>query len=433
MSGIGRSAAQHCLQRRVPTGDPGCVRVIAARAGGLAAELRRVSGRLTVAAQPAPGSAATSPELVWSGAGQQSFARSIEAKLPQLGLASTRYEAYGTALLDYAAVLDRTQPELAALRRQLADGCAAGGASDPGEDDRLRALARRFDETWQEWDAAGRRCTQALRRASTIDRDQHRNGWTSFTHGLARVLSVTSPIAPLIEHPGLAGLSKALGNLGSELAVAGLVLMAVCPPAAAACFTAAAVVSTAQLVTDSVRAGRHEPGAGIGLLGLDALGALPGGRFAREGEQGVAAVRAAGALRRAGPQAISRLIPGGGLAAHEAAGGHTLARHVGKTVEDLAARFSRPAKASNASSFYDRTIAEDSISALLEANGARIDSWLASSRSTLTLSGIAAHPVGMTLTEGRTEAAHVSGVLVHLRRNPTMTTGYYLHTAYPRP
>jgi len=36
--------------------------------------------------------------------------------------------------------------------------------------------------------------------------------------------------------------------------------------------------------------------------------------------------------------AASRIVPGGGLAAHEGAGGHLLARHVGKAEADLAAR-----------------------------------------------------------------------------------------------
>ena len=375
MSGLGRAAAQACLLRPLPSGDPACVRVIAGRAGGLAAELRLVSGRLTDAAEAAPGSLATAPAAVWSGAGQRSFARSVEAKLPQLALASARYQAYGDALLSYAAVLDRAQPELAGLRRQLADGCsAAGGAGDPGADDRLGALARRFDEAWQEWDRALWQCTQGLHRASTIDRDRH--GWASVAHGVihgvVRVLSVASPLAPLVEHPGLAGLSRALGNLGSELAVAGLVLLVVCPPAAGACFTAAAVLSAAQLVTDSVRAGRHQPGAGIGVLGLDALGALPGGRLVREGEQGVAAIRAA---RAAGAQdGISRLVPGGGLAVHEAAGGHTLSKHVGKDVAFLDDRLRDEAHLRYSSSFYSRQHAESAISDLLASHRAKIDS-----------------------------------------------------------
>jgi hypothetical protein len=428
MSGLGRAAAQSCLLRPLPSGDPACVRMIAARAGGLAAELRLVSGRLTAAAQAGP--AAMTAATVWTGAGQRSFARSIEAKLPQLAVASARYEAYAGALLSYAAVLDRAQPELAGLRRQLADGCSALDAAGAGADDRLRALARRFDEAWLAWDRALWQCVQGLHRASTVDRDRH--GWASAAHGVihgvVRVLSVTSPLAPLIEHPGLAGLSRALGNLGSELA---LVLLVVCPPAAGACFTAAAVLSAAQLVTDSVRAGRHQPGAGVGVLGLDALGALPGGRLVREGEQGVAAVRA---LRAAGAQdGISRLVPGGGLAVHEAAGGHTLAKHVGKDVAFLAGRLCNEPTLKFASSFYSREHAEDSISNLLESKRAEIGGWLAGLAKSLNLSASTSHQIGITLARGHAEPIDVHGIVVRLRRDPQMPAGYRIHTAFPEP
>jgi hypothetical protein len=429
MSGLGRAAAQSCLLRPLPSGDPAGVRMIAARAGGLAAELRLVSGRLADAAQagPAPVTAAA----VWTGAGQRSFARSIEAKLPQLAVASARYEAY--ALLSYAAVLDRAQPELAGLRRQLADGCSATAATGAGADDRLRALARRFDEAWLAWDRALWQCIQGLHRASTVDRDRH--GWASAAHGVihgvGRVLSVASPLAPLIEHPGLAGLSRALGNLGSELAVAGLVLLVVCPPAAGACFTAAAVLSAAQLVTDSVRAGRHQPGAGVGVLGLDALGALPGGRLVREGEQGVAAVRA---LRAAGAQdGISRLVPGGGLAVHEAAGGHTLSKHVGKDVGFLEDRLRDEPALEFASNFYSRQHAEDSISDLLESKRSEIDGWLAGPLKNLKLSASAPHQIGITLARGHAEPMDVHGVIVRLRRDSNMPAGYRIQTAFPAP
>ncbi|HJQ01092.1 MAG TPA: RNase A-like domain-containing protein [Jatrophihabitans sp.] len=427
MSGLGRAAAQGCLLRPLPSGDSAGVRAMAARAGGLAAELRRVSGRLTDAAQVVPGSAGPT----WSGAGQRSFAHSVEAKLPQLGLASARYEAYGTALLSYAAVLDRAQPELTGLRRQLADGCSAAGPVDPAADDRLRMLARRFDDAWQEWDRALWQCIRGLRRASTIDRDRH--GWSSVAHGVihgvVHVLSVAEPLAPLIRHPGWAGLSQALGNLGSELAVAGLVLLAVCPPAAAACFTAAAVLSAAQLVTDSVRAGQHQPGAGIGLLGLDALGALPGGRFVREGEQGVTAIRAARAIGKR--DGISRLVPGGGLAAHEAAGGHTLEKHVGKDIAFLEDRLRREDHLKYSSSFYSREHAENAISDLLESHRTEIDSWLTGGKGTLALSGKAARPIGITLVRGHDQPINVIGVLVRLRRDPLMPAKYRIHTAFP--
>jgi hypothetical protein len=419
MSGIGRSAAQECLQRPLPSGDPAGVRGLAAQAGGVAGELRRVCDRLRVVVQP--GAAA---DQIWSGPAQRGFAQSIQAKLPSLGTAGARYEAYCTALLGYAVALELAQPRLTDLRRQLVEGCAGSGPADPSGESRLLQLAYRFEQAWLEWDTALRRCNHALSQASSIDRDRHRHGLASFAHGVGRVLSVVSPLEPLIEHPGLAGLSQAWSKLSTEFAVAGLVLLVVCPPAAGACFAAAAVMSAAQLATDLVRTGRHQSGAGIGLLGLDALGALPGGKFVREGEQGVRAIEAVRG---------SRLVPGGGLAAHEAAGGHTLAKHVGRTAEQLQQRLVDDPTIRRSSSFYDRPAAENAVSDMLARHDKQIQNWLQTDSTGLTLRGRGGQLIGLTLKRGQSDADEVNGVLVHLRRDTEMSIGYHIHTAFPRP
>jgi uncharacterized protein YukE len=422
MSGIGHSAAQACLQRPMPSGDPAAVRALAAQAAAVAEALRRAGDRLRSVTQA--GSA------IWTGPGQRSFAFSVEAKLPSLGSASSRYQSYCTVLLGYAAALDSTQPRLVDLRRQLMDGCADSGVgwtTDPALENRLLQLANRFEQAWQEWDTAVRRCQHALSQAAAIDRDQHRHGFASFTHGMVRVLDATMPLAPLIEHPGLAGLSKTWSNLSNEFAVAGLVLLVVCPPAAGACFAAAAVMSAAQLATDLARADRHESGAGIGLIGLDALGALPGGRFVRAGEQGARAVRAI----EAGP--VSRLVPGGGLAAHEAAGGHTLLKHVDKTAEQLRQRLVDEPNLERSSSFYDRGTAEDVLSRVLAQHDGQIQNWLGGAEVKLQLVGRAGRPVGLTLQSGKAEAVEVTGLMLYLRRDSKMPGGYFIRTAFPQP
>jgi uncharacterized protein YukE len=422
MSGIGHSAAQACLQRPMPSGDPAAVRAIAAQTGAVAEALRRADDRLRSLTQAG--------STTWTGPGQRSFALSVEGKLPSLGTASTRYQGYCTVLLGYAAALDSTQPRLVALRRQLMDGCADSGVgwtTDPALENRLLQLANRFEQAWQEWDTAVRRCNRALSQVAAIDRDRRRHGMASFTHGVVRVLNATMPLAPLIEHPGLAGLSRTWSNLSNEFAVAGLVLLVVCPPAAGACFAAAAVTSAAALATDLVRAGKHEPGAGIGLIGLDALGALPGGRFIREGEQGVRAVRAIEAGH------VSRLVPGGGLAAHEAAGGHTLAKHVGKPAAFLADRLRNEPNIRYSSSFYSRQHAEDSISTVLESRRSEIEGWLAGRAKRLELSANAPSRIGLTLMRGHDRPADVSGIVVRLRKDSKMPAGYRIQTAFPMP
>ncbi len=54
----------------------------------------------------------------------------------------------------------------------------------------------------------------------------------------------------------------------------------------------------------------------------------------------------------------SPIAPGGGLAAHEAKGGHLLERHVGKTDEELVKRLEEQSYITGASTFYDRATAE---------------------------------------------------------------------------
>ncbi len=66
-----------------------------------------------------------------------------------------------------------------------------------------------------------------------------------------------------------------------------------------------------------------------------------------------------------GAAPFSHLVPGGGLAAHEAAGGHLLARHLGQTQADLAARLAAQPRLGAASTFASRAQAEAAISGAL--------------------------------------------------------------------
>lgn len=61
----------------------------------------------------------------------------------------------------------------------------------------------------------------------------------------------------------------------------------------------------------------------------------------------------------------SLIVPGGGLAGHEAKGGHLIARHVGKTDEELFQRLKSDSKITAASTFIDRAVAEKVASKVL--------------------------------------------------------------------
>ena len=129
---------------------------------------------------------------------------------------------------------------------------------------------------------------------------------------------------------------------------------------------------------------------------------------------------------------ISRLVPGGGLAAHEAAGGHTIARHVGKTDAQLAARLAAEPHISKASTFIDRATAESAIAQTIEANQAAITTWLGGSSNVLRIT----HSVpgaGRVLVRGAAAAIDVDNVRVVLVRDPSLPTGYRILTAFPQP
>src|SRR3954470_21016798 len=65
------------------------------------------------------------------------------------------------------------------------------------------------------------------------------------------------------------------------------------------------------------------------------------------------------------------------LAADERMGGHTLARHVGKSDADLAARLRREPNISAASTYTDAAVASAAVGASLQQQSRRLESWLA--------------------------------------------------------
>jgi RHS repeat-associated protein len=133
--------------------------------------------------------------------------------------------------------------------------------------------------------------------------------------------------------------------------------------------------------------------------------------------------------------ATSRLVPGGGLAAHEAAGGHTIARHVGQTDAQLAARLAAEPTIPAASTFPDRATAERVIADALDVRAADLQAWLAGSAPRLTppLRVTLPYTTGRSLPRGATATIDVQSVLIVLQRDASLPTGYRIVTAYPVP
>lgn len=122
------------------------------------------------------------------------------------------------------------------------------------------------------------------------------------------------------------------------------------------------------------------------------------------------------------------------LSADERRGGHTLARHVGKTDDELRARLARETRISAASTFTDRATAERVVAETLAAAGPRIARWVAREgrRPNLALDydGTPAVVIGRSVRRGRDEVGRCHGAVVVLKWDEA-SGDYYVLTSYP--
>ncbi len=125
-------------------------------------------------------------------------------------------------------------------------------------------------------------------------------------------------------------------------------------------------------------------------------------------------------------------IPGGGLDFHEAAGGHTLKKHVGKTEAELAQRLASERRISGASSFTYRSVAEAAIAEAMSINQSAIDSWVKSGSNRYTIDYDAKKIIGITLRRGASKATQTSRLRIVLQRSTKLPPGYFIFTAYPQ-
>ncbi len=395
----------------MPTADAATVRSAAVRAAGLAARLREVHAALRGSLGRAVG---------WSGSAELAFQDSVNAQLGQFAPAVQRYEGYAAVLGRYAAELEVVGPRLRAARSRLTSAVPAGpgGGADLG----CSAAVVEFQRCWADWDAARARCVAGLAAAGQSGADSRPGGWSRLLHEVTGVLP---------DRVSLAELSHALAGLGQALAVAGLVLALVCPPAAGAVWAALAVVTVCQLAVDATRRQRGER-VGLANLGLDAMAVLPVGRILGQART---AAEASEAIERLAPHLrSSRLVPGGGLAAHEGTAtsrGHTLLKHVNQTPEQLAQRFTNEPKLERSSSFVDRQNAEAAVAKVLDDQAEAVARWLAGPDRKLVLESDLGVEVGISMAKGGTIVSATKSLVV-LRKENTML-GYCIRTAYPKP
>jgi hypothetical protein len=115
-------------------------------------------------------------------------------------------------------------------------------------------------------------------------------------------------------------------------------------------------------------------------------------------------------------------------------GGHTLARHVGRTDAQLAERLKREPQISAASTYTDRPTAERSVGAAIAAGGRRLSTWerRVGSRPNLVLHypDRGPHPLGRSLSRGQPRPIEAFRALVVLRWDQRARR-FYVLTSYP--
>jgi len=122
--------------------------------------------------------------------------------------------------------------------------------------------------------------------------------------------------------------------------------------------------------------------------------------------------------------------PARDLTQDEAAGGHVLRKHVGRTDDELHERLEHERNISGASTYTDRATAEHAIGAAIAQSQDRIQRWLNRSggHPNLVLDYDSGQPLGRTLNRGDSQSRPCSHAVVVLRY---AAPSYYVLTSYP--
>ena len=115
----------------------------------------------------------------------------------------------------------------------------------------------------------------------------------------------------------------------------------------------------------------------------------------------------------------------------ESRGGHTLARHVGRSNNELSERLRKEKNISAASTWTNREIAEETVEAALKAESGRIHSWIhrGERRPNLALHYNAGRIIGRSLRRGSSESLPCASAVIVLRADGA--DSFYVLTTYP--
>jgi hypothetical protein len=121
------------------------------------------------------------------------------------------------------------------------------------------------------------------------------------------------------------------------------------------------------------------------------------------------------------------------LSQDEAAGGHFLKKHVGRSDEQLRARLEQKRHISAASTYSDRAAAEFAVGSALQQQQDRVRRWLARQgghpNQVLDYDADPRHPVGRSLRRGQNRSEPCSHALVVLKW--TGPNEFHVLTSYP--
>jgi hypothetical protein len=119
------------------------------------------------------------------------------------------------------------------------------------------------------------------------------------------------------------------------------------------------------------------------------------------------------------------------LGRDEQRGGHTLARHVARTNEELRERIERERNISAASTWTDRATAEVAVGQGLEVDRNRVESWIRRGypRANLALHYNAGRVIGRSLRRGDSRTVDCSNAVIVLRADGP--ENFYVLTTYP--
>ena len=119
------------------------------------------------------------------------------------------------------------------------------------------------------------------------------------------------------------------------------------------------------------------------------------------------------------------------LSQDEAAGGHILRKHVGRTDDELRERLERERHITGASTYTDRATAERAVGAAIAQSQERIERWLSrpGGHPNLVLDYDSREPIGRTINRGEDHSHPCSHALVVLKY--AGANDYYVLTSYP--